>query len=207
MVAKTIGTDQKEVLLMQSFFVYVSRCLQELDSQAIRRLGLRHDQIQRISKMTTQELMHLGSMGGHCLSIKVDASCLDDVLSVLDTRLDHQALVEDCIRHDAPRVMMECFFGLSSRQYTKLRELCGMPPHAGRHKQATPEQASDIFDLWDSHQHGYSARVMLLMAVRLELSLRIVWDEFQVARGTDRVPRRSDSAPEPPLIANAKAVA
>ena len=167
----------KDAVFVHGIFSYFASCLRDGDARALRAIGIRPDQTQRILDLTTADLMRLAGMGAHCLNIQVDADALDDLFAMLDQDVDRQGLIHDCIRHDAPRAMMTELFGISNRHYTRLRTLFQVPPAVGRPRQPTAEESHEIYDQWQASGGRMDPRTLLAIARELNLSLRLVWEE------------------------------
>jgi len=164
--------------LVQSVLLYVATCLKNRDHRDFRELRLRPDQAARISNLSAADLVRLAELGSACVSLEIDPEGFDAALECLDRQRDRDALIERCIRRDAPRALMEAFFGLSRHRYSKLRAMLGMPAAAGRRPQPSAAIAQTIYERWTLAGQRWSARRLLEMAEDLDISLRTIWDQL-----------------------------
>lgn len=167
--------NQSQARLIQSVFTYIATCLKDRDHRSMRRFRLRADQTERISRMTATDFLRLGEFGSECVTLDVDPEALDEVFRAIDEQRRHEELAERCIRRDAPRAMMQTFFGVSRHRYSKLRTAFGMPPRAGRLARAPEPLEQQIYALWTACGERWTARSLLDIANTLDVSLRIVW--------------------------------
>ncbi len=167
-----------DAALMQQFFIYLARVINEYDGNKMRRLHIRLDQSQQLSRMTTADLMLLSTMGGHCIDFSVNEAALDEVLQQIERKKGHRDLIDRCIFMDAPKAMMNYFFGMSGRAYTRTRQALNVPARAGRHREADEQLAARIFHLYSERGRQFNAENLLYMAESLDTSLRMIWDEI-----------------------------
>ena len=55
MTSKYTDNNDSDAVLMQQFFIYLARLINEYDGHKMRRLRIRPDQSLRISRMTTAD--------------------------------------------------------------------------------------------------------------------------------------------------------
>ena len=178
MTSKHVENNDSDAALMQQFFIYLARVIIEYDGHKMRRLRIRPDQSLRISRMTTADLMLLGTLGGHCIDFSINEKALDEVLRQLDRKKGYRELIDRCIRVDAPKAMMNYFFGMSGRTYTRTRQALNVPIRAGRHREPDEQLANRIFRLYAERGRQFNAETLLHIAEELDVRLRIVWDEI-----------------------------
>lgn len=177
-----LAHSENEIRLMQSIFTYVASCLNDQDREASRRLRLRPDQMERISQMTTADFLRLSELAKGCVEVDVDPKALDDVFRRIDERRHREALINQCMRADAPREMMSAFFGLSRHRYAHLRALHDVPASVGRCPRPSPETERRIYERWQTRRQCWSAQTLLEIAEQLDVSLRTVWDQVKQAK-------------------------
>jgi hypothetical protein len=169
----------REVRLMQSVFTYVADCLKDRDERATRRLQLRPDQLERISRMTSTEFLRLGELASECVELAIDPQALDQVFRSIDQQRKRESLIEACIRRGAPRAMMTYFFGLSRHRYARLRRIHGLRAAVGRARNPAPTVERELYERWSARERPWSAQALLEIADELDLSLRVVWDQLR----------------------------
>ncbi len=186
MTSNYAGNSDSDAVLMQQFFIYLARVINEYDGHKMRRLRIRPDQSLRISRMTTTDLLLLGTLGGHCIDFTINEEALDEVFRQLDRKKGYRELIERCIRTDAPKAMMNYFFGMSSRAYTRTRQALNVPIKAGRHREPDEQLANRVFRLYAESGRQFNAATLLRIAEALDVSLRIVWDEINDIQLTEQ---------------------
>jgi hypothetical protein len=170
--------DPTRTRLVQAVFTHIASYLEHLDQRAVQGLQLTSDQALRIAKMPARDFIKLGEFGEECVSTQIDSGALDDLFARIDKELARESLIERCILRDAPRAMMQEFFGLSRHRYTKLRAGFNLPKAAGRWAEATEAEARSIYDSWQALARSRSASTFLHIADALDLSLRTVWQQL-----------------------------
>ena len=170
------GSDSRHTRLVQSMFMYIAACLRDGDAHTIRQLRIRPDQTHRLLRMTATDLLTLAEAGIDCVSIEINADALDNVFDRIERGRIREELIDQCIKYDAPRAMMQTFFGLSRHRYSRRRAALAMPASSGRTPQPTEALQAEIYQRW-SHAGGHWTAVQLLEVARsVGISLRIVWD-------------------------------
>ena len=197
MTAKYVEHSDSDAVLMQQFFIYLARVINEYDGHKMRRLRIRPDQSQRIGRMTTADLLLLGMLGGHCIDFTINERALDEVFEQLDRKKGHRDLIDRCIRMDASKAMMAYFFGMSGRVYTRSRQALNVPARAGRHPEPDEELAARIYRLYTERGRQFNAETLLHIAESLGTSLRIVWDEINDIQLNEERQRNSLQAVTP----------
>lgn len=164
--------------LRQQVFLYIATCIRQGLAQDLRPLSIRPDQMRRIANLRANDLVELGELSGPSILFDIDPVALDDVFLALQEKQSRQAVIEQCLRRDAPRAMMQRFFGLSRHRYAKLRRELGLEAERGRSRQPPEKLQAEIHSLWDGSNSPRMAKSLLDIAERLEISLRMVWDEL-----------------------------
>lgn len=169
------GSDPKRVRLAHSMFMYIAACLRDGDAHTLRRLRIRPDQTHRLLQMTTTDMLTLAEAGIDCVSITINAEALDDVFERIEQGRRREELIDQCLKLDAPRAMMQTFFGLSRHRYTRRRAALGMPVSTGRTAQPTEAIEAEVYERWRESGGYWTAAQLLEIATNAGLSLRIVW--------------------------------
>jgi len=176
------GTDPKHIRLVQSMFMYIAACLRDGDAHSIRRLRIRPDQTHRLLRMTTTDLLTLAEAGMDCVSININADALDDVFDRIERGRLREELIDQCIEYDAPRAMMQTFFGMSRHRYSRRRAALDMPASIGRMPQPTEALQAAIYERWRDAGGRWTAVQLLDVARSVDTSLRTVWDVLRRLR-------------------------
>jgi hypothetical protein len=184
-ITQVKAADPKHIRLVQSMFMYIAACLRDGDAHAIRELRIRPDQTHRLLRMTTTDLLILAESGIDCVSININADALDDVFDRLERGRLREELIDQCIKCDAPRAMMQVFFGLSRHRYSRRRAALAMPVSTGRTAQPTEALEAEIYKRWRDAGGRWTAVQLLEVARSVEVSLRVVWDVLGRLRPLD----------------------
>jgi Protein of unknown function (DUF2857) len=179
MTERAESETPKQVRLTQSVFTYVADCLKDRDEQAIRRLRLRPDQMDRLSKMTATDFLRLGELGKECITLDINPEALDEVFRCVEAQRRRMELVERCLRRDAPRAMMKMFFGLARHRYTALRTALSINAAPGRPARQPETIEVRLYDAWRVHRLAWTAETLLDIAETLDVPLRVVWDQLR----------------------------
>lgn len=190
-----IGHERsRDIRLTQSVFTYVADCLKDHDEPAIRRLNLRPEHIERLSRLSATELLRLGELALECLDLAIKPAALDQVLRRLDERRRRETLMRECLARGAPRAMMTTFFGFSRQRYVQLRAVHGIRTGVGRAPNPPPDVERDIYERWLRLNEHWSAEALLKIATETGVSLRVIWDQlrrFNVRRAQTKADRVS----------------
>jgi len=173
---QTNGGGSMRMRLVQSTFMYIAACLRDGDVCAIRRLRIRPDQATRLLKMTAAELLTLAESDIECVTIDVNPDALDDLLIRLQHTKSREELIAHCIKRDAPRAMMQAFFGFSRHRYSQCRAAFSVPTSRGRAAKPAESVEANIFKEWSRAGGHWTASQLLEVAETLNISLRTVWD-------------------------------
>ena len=179
MTEQADSDNQKHIRLTQSVFTYVADCLKDRDGHAIRRLRLRPDQTDRISKMTATDFLRLGDLGKHCITLDINSDALDEVFRRIEVQRRRTELVERCLRRDAPRAMMKTFFGLARHRYSALRAALSIHAAPGRPARQSETLEVRLYETWKLHRHAWTAETLLAIAETRDIPLRVVWDQLR----------------------------
>lgn len=164
--------------LRQQVFLYLAACIRRNEFNAIRSLSVRPEQVRRIANLRANDLVALGELSGPSIQFDIDPVALDAVFLALEAKQARERLIERCLQRDAPRAMMQRYFGLSRQRYAKRKHELGMKEQRGRARQPTESIRDAIHCLWEASQKPRTAATLLDVAVQLEISLRTVWDQL-----------------------------
>jgi hypothetical protein len=132
----------------------------------------------RIADLRADELVALGELSGPSILFDIDPNVLDDVFVSLEQKQARDCLIERCLQRDAPRAMMQRYFGVSRHRYAKLKSELGIRERRGRTPQPSETTRAEIHRLWETSTKPRTAATLLGVADRLDIPLRIVWDQL-----------------------------
>ena len=125
----------KEADLISAVLRYAVRCLADGDPEALRAMNFGPKEIEALREMHLGDLARIESLGAHCLEIGLNRQVYWTMVAHLQRERAAEALQQALVAADAPFEMMQTFFGLSSREYTRLRRVVDVaPPWAGRRR-------------------------------------------------------------------------
>ena len=179
MAERADSNKEKHIRLTQSVFTYVADCVKDRDEQAIRQLNLRPDQTDRISKMTATDFLRLGDLGKQCITLDIDPVALDEVFRRIEAQRRRTELIERCLHRDAPRAMMQTFFGLARHRYSALRVALSIHAAPGRPARQPEAIEVRVYETWELRRRAWNAETLLDIAETLDVPLRVVWDQLR----------------------------
>ena len=174
----------KEADLTTAVLLYAVRCLAEGDQHALRAMNFGAKEVEALHALDLTDLYRVQRLRAHCLQVQLDRDVYWPLMAYLRRDRASATLQRTLIQADAPFEMMQRLFGLSSRDYTRLRRLFGVPPAVGR----PPEPDQDLsHKVWvampaqvRAHMPGeLSGEDYLEIAEKSGASLRAVWQLTQ----------------------------
>ncbi len=138
----------KEADLITAVLLYAIRCLADGDQGALRAMNFGPKEIEALRGMNLADLARFESLRAHCLEVGLNRPVYWTVVEHLRRERVAEALQQDLIKADAPFEMMQTFFGLSSREYTRLRRLFAVAPAVGRPPEADEASQQTLWAAW-----------------------------------------------------------
>jgi hypothetical protein len=193
----------KEAELTTAVLLYAVRCLAEGDQHALRAMSFGAKEVEALHTLDLTDLYRVHRLQAHCLSIQLDRDVFWQLIAYLRREREAAALQRTLIQADAPFEMMQRLFGLSSRDYTRLRRLFGVPPAVGRPPEPDQVLAHRVWAV-ARERFEQTTREELLGDDYLEIAekgdapLRAVWQltERWVRDGELSVPGRHEESAE-----------
>ena len=170
----------KEAHLISAVLLYAIRCLADGDQAALRAMNFGPREMEALRGMNLADLARVESLGAHCLEIGLNRQVYWALLGHLGRERAAEALQQALIEADAPFEMMQTFFGLSSRAYTRQRRLYASVPAVGRPPEADEASQKTLWAAWVRRRKDTDADLLTPEAY-LELhretgiGLRAVW--------------------------------
>lgn len=171
----------KEADLISAVLRYAIRCLADGDREALRAMNFGPKEIEALRGMHLADLPRLESLGAHCLEIDLNRDVYWTMVAHLQRERAAEALQHDLIQADAPFEMMQTFFGLSSREYSRLRRVLAAAPAVGRPPEADEASQLTLWAAWMRRREGTDAD-LLTSGAYLDLhretgiGLRAIWN-------------------------------
>ncbi len=183
-------TSSKEAELITAVMTYALRCLQEGDQGALRDMHFGPAEVQALQGVSLGDLCHLESIRSHCLKVALNRDVYWPMLTQLKFLRESENLQHELISVDAPLDMMQTFFGMSGREYAKLRRTLLVKIASGRPAEPSDAEIEQIWKAW--RQRGEKLRDGLLppeeylhMHRETNLSLRAIWRQTRLGLDFD----------------------
>ena len=170
----------KEADLITAVLLYAIRCLADGDQGALRAMNFGPKEIETLRGMNLADLARFEHLRAHCLEVALNRPVYWTLIGHLRRERTAEVLQQDLIAADAPFEMMQTFFGLSSREYTRLRRLLAAAPAVGRPREADEASQHTLWAAWtrrrkDSDAELLSPEAYLELHRETGIGLRAVW--------------------------------
>ena len=170
----------KEADLIAAVLLYAIRCLADGDQGALRAMNFGPKEIEALRGMNLADLARFESLRAHCLEVGLNRPVYWTVVEHLRRERVAEALQQDLIKADAPFEMMQTFFGLSSREYTRLRRVVDVAPAVGRPPEADEAIQQILWAAWTRRRKDADAQLLppeayLTLHRETGIGLRAVW--------------------------------
>lgn len=138
----------KEAELTSAVMWYAVRCLAEGDQMALRTMNFGPREVEALREMQFGDLCHIDSLRAHCLKVALNREVYWPMVAHLRDRRTSEELQKTLILADAPLEMMQTFFGMSGREYTRLRRMLVVNTITGRPPEPTEQQIERLWEGW-----------------------------------------------------------
>ncbi len=142
------ANGSKEAELVTAVLLYAIRSLAEGDQQALRAMNFGPKEIAVLRELNLADLYRADSLKAHCLNIRLNRAVYWPLIGHLRRQRESEAIQCDLIQADAPLEMMRRFFGLGSREYTRLRRLLAAEPAVGRPPELDEAASHALWCAW-----------------------------------------------------------
>jgi hypothetical protein len=174
----------KESALVTAVLMYAIRFLAEGDQTALRNMNFGPREIDALREMTLADLYRIESLRAHCLEIGLNRQVYWPMMDHLRAQRESEELQRTLIGADAPFEMMQTLFGISPREYSRLRRMLLVDPSVGRPSEPDEDSTHTLWHAWQA-RIGEEETDPLLPAAYLEiheetrLSMRAIWNLTQ----------------------------
>jgi len=177
-----IGT--KEADLVTAVLLYAMRCLSEGDQYALRAMRFGPKEIEALRELNLADLYRVGSLQAHCLTIRLNRNVYWPMIKHLRATRESEELQRDLIQADAPMEMMRSLFGMSGREYGRLRRMLVVEPALGRPPEPDEETSHRLWHVLSERLTPDSDLALApaeYLSVREEsgATLRAIWSLVQ----------------------------
>lgn len=190
--------NTKESDLTVAFLLYVIRCLAEGDLLTLRQMNVSERDIETLRKLNIADLFLVKNFRVHCLNIQLNQAIFHKMLEFMHERRLNENSLQKLLQYDAPRGLVEYYFGLSNREFTQRRRSFEGLTTMGRTKEPNEEETDQLLERWlNINNRDESGRLSepeeyLTLAKELGISVRSIWmlTERWIEMGLGRRKRR-----------------
>lgn len=161
-----------------NLLILITRMAAQGDYPAMRQLGIRHDQIDKLQSLSTQEIQQMAMVSkARFVSIQVDPEALDAVIALGHKRVQHSNLINALLKAGASKTMMNQLFGMTSSQITDLRRFIALPKSDGRPAKPTGQQQDSLWQAWQEirHDKADATQQLLVLHDKTGLKINVIW--------------------------------
>lgn len=174
----------KEADLTLAVLLYAMRCVAEGDQQALRSLNFGPQELDALMKLDMGDLYGVDALGVHCLKIDLNREVFWPMLDHLRHQREAQDLQRKLLAADAPFEMLQHFFGMSAREYGRLRKMLTLAPATGRPPELKESATHTLWYAWqalvqDADGQSLSAQQYLDLHTSTGIGLRSLWAHIQ----------------------------
>ena len=170
----------KEGELLSAVMLYATRCFREGDLFGLRGMGFGPTEFQALETINLGDLQRAGTLSAHCLEIRVDGPLFRRVIERVAEMREDEELQRELIQADAPVEMMRSLFGMTARDYTKLRRALDVKDGVGRPAELDDDMQNRLWSMLRGRLQADCERPMEpreFLAVRAKSGapLRALW--------------------------------
>lgn len=146
----------KHTDLVESVIRYCLRAARYGHWHLLRDIGLGEDEIHILLNFRVQDLIKLEDRlqrGGHPVHIRIDRSAFRHLLEEIQRQGGDESTRIRLIQAGAPHELLQRLYGMSTREYARLRSTLDLPPAVGRPAEPDEETVLRISQAWDAAGH------------------------------------------------------
>ncbi len=172
----------KESELTSAVMLYAIRCLAEGDQSALRNMNFGPREVQALREMNLGDMCHIETLRAHCLKIALNREVYWPMVAHLRNRRESEELQKALISADAAQEMMQTFFGMSGREYARLRRMLVVETISGRPPDPDEEDTQKLWDAWKQRIEGREDGLLppeeyLAIHEETGIALRAIWSQ------------------------------
>jgi hypothetical protein len=165
-----------------NLLILITRMAAQGDYPAMRQLGIRYDQVDKLQSLSTQEIQQMAMVSkARFVSIQVDPDALDTAIALGHKRVAQHNLIIAMLKAGASKTMMTQLFGMTSTQTTDLRRFIALPKSDGRPAIPNEQQQASLWQAWQQLCHDEIDITGQLLDLHEKTGLRInaIWPLMQ----------------------------
>ncbi len=172
----------KESELTSAVMLYAIRCLAEGDQSALRNMNFGPREVQALREMNLGDMCHIETLRAHCLKIALNREVYWPMVAHLRNRRESEELQKALISADAAQEMMQTFFGMSGREYARLRRMLVVETISGRPPEPDEEDTHKLWEAWKQRIEGREEMLLppeeyLAIHEETGIALRAIWSQ------------------------------
>ena len=180
----------KEAQLTSAVMMYAVRCLREGDQGALRDMTFGPAEVKALRELSMGDLCHLETVRAQCLDVALNRDVYWPLVSQLKRRRESEELQHDLIQADASLDLMQTFFGMSGREYAKLRRTLLVKISTGRPAEPSEDEIEQIWTAWRARasklqDHLLPPEEYLEIHRETGISLRAIWRQTRLGLDFD----------------------
>ncbi|MEX2259434.1 MAG: DUF2857 domain-containing protein [Woeseia sp.] len=174
--------DNKEFELTSAVMLYAIRCLADGDQAALRSMNFGPREVEALREMNLADLCRIETLRAHCLEISLNRDVYWPMVAHLRHLRENDELQKALMAADAPHELMQTFFGMSGREYSRLRRMLVANMVCGRPPEATEEEIQRLWDAWQQRAELEEDGLLppqeyLSLLEETDIPLRVIWHQ------------------------------
>ncbi len=172
----------KESELTSAVMLYAIRCLAEGDQAALRSMNFGPREVEALREMNLADMCRIETLSAHCLKVSLNRDVYWPMVAHLRHRREDDDLQKALMAADAPQELMQTFFGMGGREYSRLRRMLVANAICGRPPEPTEEETHRLWEAWQRRAELEEDGLLppqeyLDMLEETAIALRVIWHQ------------------------------
>lgn len=168
--------------LTLNLLILVTKMAAQGDFPTMRKLGIRHDQLDKLQALSTQEIQQIALITkAKFVSIQFDADALDMAINIGHHRVGERNAIIALLKAGATRPIMHQLFGLTQSETANLRRFLALPKADGRPPVPTEQQETALWHVWQQirHKEREMSLQLLYLHEKTGIKANVIWPLLQ----------------------------
>ena len=165
--------------LTTAFFMYVVRCAEEKDEDALAAMNIGSAELEALRRLDLGEIAGLSRFSAPCVEARLNRRLYWAMLERVHSDIEDESLKIALMKAHAPVELMRCHFGMSRREYARIRKGLALPSLRGRPPLVDEDLEYSLWQHWRSHCNGegdLSAHTYLEIHQATAVPIRAIWN-------------------------------
>ncbi len=165
-----------------NLLILITRMAAQGDYSTMLNLGIRHDQVDKLQALSTQEIQQMALITKtRFVSIQFDADALDMAITLGHHRVEQRNVIIALLKGGATKPILQQLFGLTSLETANLRRFMALPKADGRPPVPTEQQESDLWQVWQQirYQETELSLQLLDLHEKTGIKVNVIWPLLQ----------------------------